>query len=339
MLKEVGKQCLRRGAPARLAPEQKQLAHQEPQILQVSTRRDESSTRLRRLYTHINRAPADQQREHKLLCRKVISLRKAAEGGLRKKPLKGFHNTADLEQVLRQLKGESTPSREVVPPVHLLQERNQVAKMFPESMNETLFADLVTVLSFLNGRYEGSAVKRSIPLEKSTLSENKMPTDTYPTSPSSLPPLEKGTLSENMIPADASAALPADPSSLPGPRTLKPPRIILKVFPRTSTKLNTPPLSKKLTSRTCLICYGNYNREGSQPFSRSDGLRRHYRTVHFQYMTGPIFCPMESCETLINSPEHFFSHAATVHQSSLGTRARLQLQYSHPRLGVLMPFR
>jgi hypothetical protein len=101
-----------------------------------------------------------------------------------------------------------------------------------------------------------------------------------------------------------------------------------------------PQKQKRLTSRTCLFCYGNPQRSHAQNFRTTASLRNHYRMVHFQYQMGAFPCPMISCNKIILDLIHFANHAVTVHKSDLGVRASIvKVQARSVKPGTLNPFR
>ena len=219
--------------------------------MKAVSKREESAADLQRLYGQISHAREALREEYELYRHKVASLRVKAERSLRKKALKDFHNTADLEHVLRQLKGDMAPTVKKLPPIHILGERCEAARLFLKPMTDALFADLVATLSSLSSGFEGAVSKRASDLKR----KNNQVTEATPHS-----------APETSLHSAQSAESP------PAKRS----KVILHVRLEVSVGQRGLGERKTLTSLTCLICYGNRKRGTSRPFSRSDGLRRHY---------------------------------------------------------------
>lgn len=71
---------------------------------------------------------------------------------------------------------------------------------------------------------------------------------------------------------------------------------------------------------TCLFCLGS---NVKSHFAHTHHLRRHYRTKHFAYQTGSFYCPVPECNKLIDDPDRFAAHAASVHKAAIGVRASI----------------
>ena len=190
-------------------------------------------------------------------------------------------------------------------PHTLIDERNQLVPILLKPMDNDNFALIISLMTTLCERYEGSTKHR-----------------TTATSPASVDSQMVKTVS---VVAQEQRKEPR--------ATIK-----LQISPKSPNEHSTLASTKDMTRLTCLFCFGNSSRATSKPFSRSDGLRKHYRKVHFSHMVGPIVCPTKSCQFIIQSPGKFFGHAASIHKSCLGVRARVDDRYENPRPVVLMPF-
>jgi hypothetical protein len=70
----------------------------------------------------------------------------------------------------------------------------------------------------------------------------------------------------------------------------------------------------------CIFCLGNadlaYERR-TKPFRRCDGLKKHFESVHLQYIPDgqAIDCPHPECNERLSHKQHLQNHAATIHKT------------------------
>ena len=106
--------------------------------------------------------------------------------------------------------------------------------------------------------------------------------------------------------------------------TREPPTERTKVKKRSSNVA----VNHVLPRNVCLFCYRPDIK--NHLFKRQDGLRNHYRRVHFQYQPEAAFwCPVPGCKTIIDSPDHFCNHAKSAHRSDIGVRASIMKSDRH----------
>lgn len=326
IIKEIGKLCLRQdpNLPRRLTDSQRASAHQHPDI--ISAEQDLVELQKQVSLVHSNcRQVADSLKgiEHKRHRSRIRAMKLREERAALKEALRHYHSTADLDHMVAQLQGEKPSSRLLAPVEHTIADRNWLAVNLFLPVTDESFADIVETMSRLCSQSEGKGQRNfSEPRHGvNSLTHGCMPRD----SPSK-PVLEPDT----HIPPTRPAVETARPEQCNQPTEVTEvaiPRII-------------PQPQKRLTTRTCLFCFGDPQRSRAQRFPTTASLRNHYRMVHFQYQLGAFLCPIPSCDKIVLDPNHFANHAVTVHKTDLGVRASImKVQGRSAKPGTLIPFR
>ena len=122
LIKEMGKLTLRRdpNLPKKLSEAQRKAAHQTPDIDKAIDELAITKQHLKQAFDQINKAPAGHPitLAHKRADQKVKTLKLQSERIAFEKLLTGFHTNADLEHMVRQLKGEMEVTVPMLAPVH-----------------------------------------------------------------------------------------------------------------------------------------------------------------------------------------------------------------------------
>ncbi len=326
MIKEIGKLCLRRdpNLPRRLTDSQRASAHQHPDIISA----EQAIVGLQKkvsLVHSICRQAADSPKgiEYKRLRSQIRAMKLREERAALKEALRHYHSTADLDHMVAQLKGEEPSSRLLAPVEHAIADRNWLAANLFLPVTDESFADIVETMSRLCSQSEGKGQRSSSDPKHDV---NSLTHGSKPCDSPSKPILESDAHVRPTQPA-IETARPEQCDQPTGITEVAIPRII-------------PQAQKRLTTRTCLFCFGNSQRSRAQRFPTTASLRNHYRMVHFQYQIGAFPCPIPSCDKIVLDPNHFANHAVTVHKSDLGVRASImKVQGRSAKPGTLIPFR
>ena len=205
--------------------------------------------------------------------------------------------------MIAQLKGEAPRTTSLLAPVeHSLIQRNELKRSLFEPADDHAFARIIEAMTQLCRLQEVKPGRNSPDVNKSfvgpcdTSADQAQPTImTEPRSGKSI----------NNKPQSTTVSKP---------RPIKPLHLD-KRTPKQSHFQKPASTQQSLGRCACLFCH--------KRFRRSDHLRRHYRTMHFQYQVGPFPCPVPNCGKIIKDPQHFSNHAVTCHKADLGVRASI----------------
>ena len=268
--------------------------------------------------------------KHEGMMKRIRTLKAAAERHKLRRLLETYHETADLDDCVAQLRGEKPPSHPLRPVDFALEDRRWLA--------ETLFCET-------DDRHFGEIVERMARL--ALQSEDRRQGSTQASEPASAP------ASSNV----QSSACSSPPGLSPAPPEPEPAQILLTASSATTVSRSTqtgPSLPQTVITQqpsqstrrsrlsspkplACLFCYGQPGKK--ELFRRSDTLRLHYQRTHFQYATNEFLCPVVSCHMVIRDVRMFMNHAKRVHKSDLGKRAPIKTVPPHQRrLGQIQTF-
>ena len=362
LIKEMGKLRLRRdpNLPKELSGAQKKIAHQEPDLIDAQKEHNNLYIELKSRYGQLQKAPLDctVRHRHKELAQTIRKLKLQYERVALQKLLENFHSNADLDHMVMQLKGEAPVTQATLPPLqHSLPDREWLANKLFSPADDDTFAQIVESMAricpFVEPVKVSSKQKVTTP-EVYDCSEQCVTGLTEALiQPPTLLDLQPGVqnLASTVEPATANTSTKqSSPTvqllSRPGVASRTPRTVLgkrhakeqpdLTILPRKTPCLAGP--TPSLPRSVCLFCYREDIK--NHVFKRKDHLRRHYRTTHFQYEVGAFLCPIPSCRTLIQDPDHFSAHATSMHHSDLGVRASIMQAKSYKvRPGQLQSFR
>ncbi len=334
VIKEIGKLSLRRDPdlPKRLTAEQKAQAHQHPDIVAAKETREE----LKRWV--LNESGTIRKGQHssngiayKAFQNKVQALQMREERLALDQLLREFHNTADLNHMVAQLEGKEPVTKILTPVQHILPDRNRLADGLFVPATNSMFSDMVEVMSRFCLQYEKRGDRDHGCLESMVDPASDEVLCVGPQQP--LPALNGNTQSTGLPGCidmgEAAQAVSALEAALAS-EGVKAVAVATEATPAKVTKSRRPP-----TSLMCLFCY----QRCPKVFSRSDALRKHYRMVHFQYQLGAFPCPVLACGQIIHDLSHFANHAVRAHRSNLGLRAPItEVHERSTRPGTLPVF-
>jgi len=327
LIKEIGKLCLRRdpNLPKRLTDSQRALAHRHPDIIGVEQAKVELKREIESVYSSMKQAAESPEGiKYRRLYSQGRAMKLREERAALAKTLHDYHSTADLDHMVAQLKGEEPSSQILAPVNHVIPDRNWLAGNLFDPVTDESFANIVETMSRLCSQSEGKGRRNfgGPRHDVKSLVHSPMPCDSPP---------------KPLLEADAHVRptqLAVD-AARPGRRDQAAAATTAVAIP-----LTIPQTQKRLTTRTCLFCFGNPQRSRAQRFPTTASLRNHYRMVHFQYQIGAFPCPIPTCDKIILDPNHFANHAVTIHKSDLGVRASImKVQERSVKPGTLIPFR
>ena len=147
LLKQIGKMHLRQDSrlPQKLTEAQRRAAWEaEPEIAELWDEIQEMGRDLKDTYGTIAKGDnTPQGRDRKVLLRNLKSRRKMAEIRKFRELLRNFHDTADLDHIVAQLRGEETLSYSLQPIDLVLDDRRWLADALFEMTNDVQFGHIV----------------------------------------------------------------------------------------------------------------------------------------------------------------------------------------------------
>lgn len=214
--------------------------------------------------------------------------------------------------MVTQLNGEGPASKMLTPVPNVLEERRQLTRDLFQPATKSSFAKMVDTIAHLCSLSEGKN-QRCSSHEGDTVDRTNKPYIYTELSPVAV---DKPVHSADSVDftLDLDGVKPLEDA-----KPKKPVKLAKAMKLAASSKITK--VKKSPTYLTCLLCYGNPKRGGTQILARSDSFRNHYRQVHFQYQVGPFPCPLLDCKKIIHDSDHFANHAVTAHSSDLEVRA------------------
>ena len=323
LIKEMGKLTLRRdpNLPKKLTNEQKAQAYNVPELIAACQqfallRRDIQSQ-----FGAMNKAPEGNLfiGEHNKLRQRINTMKLCFKREALEKLLRDYHTNADLQYMIAQLKGEKPISTPMLAPInYVLPERIELAHRLFQPADDFTFTLIVSTMVRLCGlhedRYHDRFAETTNTAPKTSVFDPA--TDQISSDNTQQPPLGNA-ITESYGKLDIS--IDTSLKSCVADRQTKQRPELQEETPKPLS--NQPKIRRDRTALVCLFCQEKGGRK--QPFPRKDSLRRHYRTRHFQYQVGAFFCPVPGCGQLIKDPNHFCSHAVSIHKSDLGARASI----------------
>ncbi|KAF7894704.1 uncharacterized protein EAF01_010154 [Botrytis porri] len=292
LIRAVGRLSRHERAPSNLTDIQKFEISQDPDILQLIQKREESVQNIKaRGYSTIKAAAKTRWYEkHQEIQAEINNLRSQKSKQLLDKTIKEFHKTVHTIEVDRQLQG-ILPADILTPSTieYELEERATIARMLFEP---------------LTGLTENQIIQKRIELVQNLIQLCKRQE-----SPHQYQAARSKGRSRNHITNSQTVSEDTD-SNL----------VTISLILDATTR---PDQLSKVSKLFCAFCRWNDNEVGPKKrehkYLRIDSLSRHIKTQHLQSRTtGEGFhCPYQECSAFLGSAMHFLNHTARQHGLSL----------------------
>jgi hypothetical protein len=282
LVRAVGRLAYNQRAPTALTDIQKVAISNDPRILELGKTRRACVAKIKDLgYPTIKAAEGTTwYKRHRAAQTDINSLKRQLSESRVQQAIREFHDTIDTIEVNKQLQGLTRPTEVLTPStvVYELKERATVAKIFFQSLDNLTERQLFHVRAKLTRNLIKLCRRHETPRQhKASTSRNRLgnPQVNVPQAPYKSFQID-----------DAITDVQESPESV----------ALYCPFCRWCDEEASPQKRNKL-------------------FARIDGLRKHVRGQHLDYMVPDkgLKCPYQGCTAFLGGKMHFLSHTALEH--------------------------